>query len=106
MGNLYEDTFLSNSEVTLTARSIIKEHLHAMSVGQACRVLAQTELLLKSATRIDCTSELFQKADEVLSAACSVEPRVNQDSRPTECADYFKTWSPPRGWAVRTASYA
>ncbi|HAT1685372.1 TPA: hypothetical protein I8Y21_006230 [Klebsiella oxytoca] len=91
MGNLYEDTFLSDSEVTLMALSIIKEHLHGMSVGQACRVLLQTEQLFKSATMIDCTSELFQKADEELSSACSEEPRVDQDSGPTECADYFKT---------------
>lgn len=68
MSNFYEDTILSNSNVTLIALSIIKEHLHGMSVGQACRVLAQTELLLKSAMVIDCTSEMFQKADAELRA--------------------------------------
>ncbi|EEP5092488.1 hypothetical protein HBZ18_001091 [Salmonella enterica] len=73
MSKFYEDTVLSNSDVTLTALSIIKEHLHGMSVGQACRVLAQTELLLKSAMVIDCTSEMFQKADAELQAAAAQE---------------------------------
>ncbi|EAT8050070.1 hypothetical protein E8A28_00580 [Salmonella enterica] len=73
MSKFYEDTVLSNNDVTLTALSIIKEHLHGMSVGQACRVLAQTELLLKSAMVIDCTSEMFQKADAEFQAAAAQE---------------------------------
>ncbi|EAA6342578.1 hypothetical protein DRE41_24550 [Salmonella enterica subsp. enterica] len=73
MSNFYEDTILSNSDVTLTALSIIKEHLHGLSVGQACRVLTQTELLLKSAMMIDCTSEMFQKADAEFQAAAAQE---------------------------------
>ncbi|EKH8226171.1 hypothetical protein L2D25_15235 [Salmonella enterica subsp. enterica serovar Muenchen] len=73
MSKFYEDTVLSNSDVTLTALSIIKEHLHGMSVSQACRVLTQTELLLKSAMMIDCTSEMFQKADAEFQAAAAQE---------------------------------
>lgn len=71
MSKFFEEAFLSNSDVTLTALSIIKDHLHGMSVGQACRVLAQTELLLKSTMVIDCTSEMFKKADAEFQAAAA-----------------------------------
>ncbi|EGK9712908.1 hypothetical protein IOV19_001396 [Salmonella enterica] len=64
MNTPYEIPTLSNEKVVLTALSIIKNHLDNIPVGQACRVLQQTELLLKATMMVDCYGEEFQKADE------------------------------------------
>lgn len=97
MSNFNKDTVPSDGDVTLVALSIIKEHLHGMPVIQALRVLTQTELLLRTATMVT-----FKEVGSFLAENLGTRPHTKQ----AECEDYFKTWSPPGGWAVRTASYA
>ncbi|EBE8911052.1 hypothetical protein ACO026_003482 [Salmonella enterica subsp. enterica serovar Enteritidis] len=68
MKTSYCSPCLSEDCVTQIALSIVKENLHGLTFGQASRVLREAEKIIGATMVVDCTSEEFQKADEVFRA--------------------------------------
>lgn len=65
----YTSPALSESDVSLRALAIIRQHLDGLPIGQARRVLRHAELMMDATMPVSCSGSEFQRASEGFLAA-------------------------------------